>query len=88
MPNFKRIGGGSWKNGQKSVDLIWNDPLGNVRRECAVGNANDINVTYLLPHTWTFCCDFSRFSFAIGLTCLATYTGTKDDDDRSWDKHA
>ena len=26
MPNFKRIGGGPWKNGQKSVDLIWNDP--------------------------------------------------------------
>ena len=27
MPNFKRIGGGPWKNGQKSVDLTWNDPL-------------------------------------------------------------
>ena len=26
MPNFKRIGGGPWKNSQKSVDLIWNDP--------------------------------------------------------------
>ena len=26
MPNFKRIGGGAWKNGQKSVDLTWNDP--------------------------------------------------------------
>ena len=27
MPNFKRIGGGPWKNGQKSVDLTWNDPV-------------------------------------------------------------
>ena len=27
MPNFKRIGGGPWKNGQKSVDLTWNDPI-------------------------------------------------------------
>ena len=27
MPNFKRIGGGPWKNGQKSVDLTWNDPF-------------------------------------------------------------
>ena len=26
MPNFKRIGGGPWKNGQKSDDLTWNDP--------------------------------------------------------------
>ena len=26
MPNFKIIGGGPWKNGQKSVDLTWNDP--------------------------------------------------------------
>ena len=26
MPNFKRIGGGPWKNGKKSVDLTWNDP--------------------------------------------------------------
>ena len=25
MPNFKRIGGGPWKNGQKSDDLTWND---------------------------------------------------------------
>ena len=27
MPNFKRIRGGPWKNGQKSVDLTWNDPF-------------------------------------------------------------
>ena len=27
MPNFKRIGGGPWKNGQKSDDLTWNDPI-------------------------------------------------------------
>ena len=26
MPNFKRIGGGPWKNGKKSDDLTWNDP--------------------------------------------------------------
>ena len=26
MPKFKRIGGGPWKNVQKSVDLTWNDP--------------------------------------------------------------
>ena len=26
MPNVKRIGGGPWKNGQKSDDLTWNDP--------------------------------------------------------------
>ena len=26
MPIFKRIGGGPWKNGQKSDDLTWNDP--------------------------------------------------------------
>ena len=30
MPNFKRIGGGPWKNGQKSVDLTWNDPEVNI----------------------------------------------------------
>ena len=34
MPNFKRIGGGPWKNGQKSVDLTWNDP--------AAKSANDV----------------------------------------------
>ena len=28
MPNFKRIGGGPWKNCQKSDDLTWNDPDG------------------------------------------------------------
>ena len=27
MPNFKRIGGGPWKNVQKSDDLTWNDPI-------------------------------------------------------------
>ena len=27
MPNFKRIGGGPWKYGQKSDDLTWNDPM-------------------------------------------------------------
>ena len=27
MPNFKRIGGGPWKNVQKSDDLTWNDPF-------------------------------------------------------------
>ena len=26
MPNFKKIGGGPWKNGQKSDDLTGNDP--------------------------------------------------------------
>ena len=26
MPNFKTIGGGPWKNCQKSVDVTWNDP--------------------------------------------------------------
>ena len=26
VPNFKRIGGGPWKYGQKSDDLTWNDP--------------------------------------------------------------
>ena len=28
MQNFKTIGGGPWKNGQKSDDLTWNDPGG------------------------------------------------------------
>ena len=27
MPNLKQIGGGHRKNGQKFVDLMWNDPL-------------------------------------------------------------
>ena len=26
VPNFKQIGGGHRKNGQKFVDLLWNDP--------------------------------------------------------------
>ena len=33
MPNLKRIGGGPWKNGQKSVDLTWNDPSLSPSRE-------------------------------------------------------
>ncbi len=28
MPNLKQIGGGHRKNGQKFVDLMWNDPCG------------------------------------------------------------
>ena len=27
MPNLKQIGGGHRKNGQKFVDLMWNDPI-------------------------------------------------------------
>ena len=26
VPNLKQIGGGHRKNGQKFVDLMWNDP--------------------------------------------------------------
>ena len=26
VPNLKQIGGGHRKNGQKCVDLMWNDP--------------------------------------------------------------
>ncbi len=26
MPNLKQIGGGHRKNGQKFVDLMWNEP--------------------------------------------------------------
>ena len=33
MPNFKRIGGGSWKYGQKSDDLTWNDPISEEKGE-------------------------------------------------------
>ena len=47
MPNFKRIGGGLWKYGQKSDDLTWNDPnatmgggveweVGEVHHSCTV----------------------------------------------------
>ena len=28
VPNLKQIGGGHRKNGQKFVDLMWNDPAG------------------------------------------------------------
>ena len=31
VPNLKQIGGGHRKNGQKFVDLMWNDPIVNVR---------------------------------------------------------
>ena len=27
VPNLKQIGGGHRKNGQKFVDLMWNDPI-------------------------------------------------------------
>ena len=29
VPNLKQIGGGHRKNGQKFVDLMWNDPIVN-----------------------------------------------------------
>ena len=34
MPNFKRIGGGPWKYGQKSDDLTWNDPNVHLKYAC------------------------------------------------------
>ena len=32
VPNLKQIGGGHRKNGQKFVDLMWNDPEGTSMR--------------------------------------------------------
>ena len=33
VPNLKPIGGGPCKNGQKSVDLAWNDPAVTIRQQ-------------------------------------------------------
>ena len=32
VPNLKQIGGGHRKNGQKCVDLMWNDPQATVEQ--------------------------------------------------------
>ena len=33
LPNLKQIGGGHRKNGQKFVDLMWNDPYVMFRKD-------------------------------------------------------
>ena len=48
MPNFKRIGGGPWKNGQKSDDLTWNDPFACVLYFLRI-NALSKHATCLVP---------------------------------------
>ena len=42
VPNLKQIGGGHRKNGQKFVDLMWNDPKPKRKRRAEKSNIQSI----------------------------------------------